>query len=55
MSAASDSDALRVLFAGGGTGGHLMPGAATAEALRALVPDVQSLFLLTDRRVERSC
>jgi UDP-N-acetylglucosamine--N-acetylmuramyl-(pentapeptide) pyrophosphoryl-undecaprenol N-acetylglucosamine transferase len=55
MTAAHDSDALRVLFAGGGTGGHLMPGAATADALRALVPDAQSLFLMTDRRAERSC
>jgi len=49
------TDSLRVLFAGGGTGGHLMPGAAAAEALRALVPSSQSLFLLTDRPSERSC
>lgn len=49
------SCALRVLFAGGGTGGHLMPGAATAGALRALVSGARSLFLLTDRRVESWC
>jgi UDP-N-acetylglucosamine--N-acetylmuramyl-(pentapeptide) pyrophosphoryl-undecaprenol N-acetylglucosamine transferase len=55
VNAAHDGDVLRVLFAGGGTGGHLMPGAATAEALRALVPGAQALFLLTDRRAERSC
>ncbi len=46
---------MRVLFAGGGTGGHLMPGAATAEALRSLLPTSQALFLLTEHRAERHC
>jgi len=46
---------LRVLFAGGGTGGHLMPGAATAEALRVLVPSSRCLFLLTDHKAEKHC
>lgn len=44
---------LRVIFAGGGTGGHIMPGAATAEALRAMFPKARSLFLVTPRRAER--
>ena len=46
---------MRVLFAGGGTGGHVMPGAATAEALSDLLPGTRSVFLTTDRRAERLC
>ena len=46
---------LHVVFAGGGTGGHLMPGAATAEALHRTVPEARCLFLVTDRRTERQC
>ncbi len=46
---------LRVVFAGGGTGGHLMPGAALAEALSDLLPGTRCLFLVTDRRAERQC
>ena len=46
---------MRVLFAGGGTGGHLMPGAATAAALSSLLPGAWSLFLLTEHRAEKQC
>jgi len=48
-------DSLRVVFAGGTTGGHLMPGAATAEALKMLLPSSRCLFLATDRKAERHC
>ncbi|MGD2174317.1 MAG: UDP-N-acetylglucosamine--N-acetylmuramyl-(pentapeptide) pyrophosphoryl-undecaprenol N-acetylglucosamine transferase, partial [Candidatus Brocadiaceae bacterium] len=45
----------RVAFAGGSSGGHLMPGVAVAEALRALVPGSRPMFLTTGRKVERHC
>ncbi|KPK65133.1 MAG: hypothetical protein AMK73_03780 [Planctomycetes bacterium SM23_32] len=46
---------LRVLFAGGGSGGHLMPAAATAEAVRAAYPGSRAMFMLTDRRTDSWC
>lgn len=48
-------ESLRVLFAGGGTGGHVMPGVATAEALAELVPESRVLFLTSPRDSERRC
>jgi UDP-N-acetylglucosamine--N-acetylmuramyl-(pentapeptide) pyrophosphoryl-undecaprenol N-acetylglucosamine transferase len=42
-----------MLFAGGGTGGHLFPGIALAEALRRRRPDVAPLFVGSDREIER--
>ncbi len=44
-----DNRPMRVLFAGGGTGGHMMPGIATAEALERLAPQAEYLFLTTKR------
>lgn len=41
-----------VLIAGGGTGGHLFPGLAVAEALVALEPDVRLVFVGTARGIE---
>lgn len=55
MTDALNRDSIRVLFAGGGTGGHLMPGAATAEALRRVLPSARSLFLVSERKAERQC
>jgi UDP-N-acetylglucosamine--N-acetylmuramyl-(pentapeptide) pyrophosphoryl-undecaprenol N-acetylglucosamine transferase len=46
---------LRVMFAGGGTGGHVMPGLATAEALRELLPGTRALFLTSGRDAEQRC
>ena len=43
----------RVLFAGGGTGGHLYPGLAIARALVSLAPDVQPFFIGAQRGIER--
>jgi len=42
----------RVLIAGGGTGGHLYPGLAVAEALRERWPEIEITFVGTDRGIE---
>ncbi|UCG17002.1 MAG: UDP-N-acetylglucosamine--N-acetylmuramyl-(pentapeptide) pyrophosphoryl-undecaprenol N-acetylglucosamine transferase [Phycisphaerales bacterium] len=47
------SGAPLVVFAGGGTGGHLFPPLAVASALRLRVPDVRFAFLGTDRAIDR--
>lgn len=44
--------ALRVVFAGGATGGHVFPGLAVAEWLYATVSAVENYFIGTDRAVE---
>jgi UDP-N-acetylglucosamine--N-acetylmuramyl-(pentapeptide) pyrophosphoryl-undecaprenol N-acetylglucosamine transferase len=41
------------IFAGGGTGGHLFPGIAVADALRRLLPAAHVTFLTTDRPLDR--
>jgi len=43
---------MRLLIAGGGTGGHLFPGVAIAEELRAREPDAQIRFVGTRRGIE---
>ena len=45
---------MRVLFAGGGTGGHLYPGLAIARAMVALSPDVKPFFVGAQRGIERN-
>jgi UDP-N-acetylglucosamine--N-acetylmuramyl-(pentapeptide) pyrophosphoryl-undecaprenol N-acetylglucosamine transferase len=46
------SDALRVVIAGGGTGGHLYPGIAVARELMVRRPDAMITFAGTARGIE---
>jgi UDP-N-acetylglucosamine--N-acetylmuramyl-(pentapeptide) pyrophosphoryl-undecaprenol N-acetylglucosamine transferase len=41
-----------IVFAGGGSGGHLSPGLAIAERLIAVAPGLQPVFLCSDRAVD---
>src|SRR5262245_51096575 len=43
---------LRVLIAGGGTGGHIYPGIAIAREIRRRHPQAQLLFVGTERGLE---
>ncbi|MEO8194106.1 MAG: UDP-N-acetylglucosamine--N-acetylmuramyl-(pentapeptide) pyrophosphoryl-undecaprenol N-acetylglucosamine transferase [Gemmatimonadales bacterium] len=45
---------MRVLFAGGGTGGHLYPGLAIARAMRRLSPAADPFFVGAKRGIERN-
>jgi UDP-N-acetylglucosamine--N-acetylmuramyl-(pentapeptide) pyrophosphoryl-undecaprenol N-acetylglucosamine transferase len=43
---------LRIIFAGGGTGGHLFPAIAIAEEFRKVRPDAKILFVGTKEKIE---
>jgi len=43
---------LRIIIAGGGTGGHLFPGIAIADAFRRRASENQVLFITTGRPIE---
>lgn len=47
------SDLRRIVFAGGGTGGHLYPGLAIARALVRIAPDMEPFFIGAARGIER--
>ena len=44
---------MRVIFAGGGTGGHLYPGLAIARALKTADPRIEPFFIGARRGIER--
>jgi UDP-N-acetylglucosamine--N-acetylmuramyl-(pentapeptide) pyrophosphoryl-undecaprenol N-acetylglucosamine transferase len=44
---------IRVIFAGGGTGGHLFPALAVAQELEKLSPEITLSFLTTGRPLEK--
>jgi UDP-N-acetylglucosamine--N-acetylmuramyl-(pentapeptide) pyrophosphoryl-undecaprenol N-acetylglucosamine transferase len=48
------ADTTTVLFAGGGTGGHLYPGLAIARTLVRLDPTIQPVFIGAQRGIERT-
>jgi len=52
MVSSEDKKIMRLVVTGGGTGGHLFPGIAVAEAIMAERPGSEVLFVGTDRQVD---
>lgn len=47
-----DSGQLRMLITGGGTGGHLFPAVAAAQAMKKRLPESKILFIGTRRKID---
>ncbi|MDP2301512.1 MAG: undecaprenyldiphospho-muramoylpentapeptide beta-N-acetylglucosaminyltransferase [Ignavibacteria bacterium] len=48
----SNQNKYRILFAGGGTGGHLFPAIAVAQKIREMKPEADILFVGTKSKIE---
>jgi UDP-N-acetylglucosamine--N-acetylmuramyl-(pentapeptide) pyrophosphoryl-undecaprenol N-acetylglucosamine transferase len=48
-----DTAKLRILIAGGGTGGHVFPGIAIANEVRSRYPEAQLCFVGTEQGIEK--
>lgn len=46
------SDKLRIIISGGGTGGHIFPAVSIANAIKAIQPDADILFVGAEGRME---
>lgn len=49
-----DGQAMKLVIAGGGTGGHLFPAIALAQEFTAMSPSNKVLFLCTERDIDRT-
>lgn len=47
------ADTKTILFAGGGTGGHLYPGISVAQAMLKIDPNIKPLFLTTNKPIDK--
>ena len=47
------SQTVTIILAGGGTGGHLYPGIAVAEAMQTVLPAARPVFFCTERDIDR--
>ncbi len=46
---------MKIIFAGGGTGGHLMAGLSTAEEIQSRLQEAEIIFYGTDKKFEKRC
>ncbi len=46
---------MKIIFAGGGTGGHLMVGLSIAEEIRSRFQESEIIFFGTDKKFEKRC
>jgi len=51
---APSSESRTIVFAGGGSGGHIHPGVAIAEQVAALDPDAAIRFIIKDQSLDRA-
>ena len=52
MKLAADKKPLRIMIAGGGTGGHIFPAIAIANAIKKMIPQAEFLFVGAKGKME---